>query len=107
MLKRLWRGWTDPANADVYEELLRSTIFPSILARRIEGFRGIELLRRDHGAEVEFMTLMVFDDRDAAVRFAGPDWEISVVPAAARAVLSRFDEKASHYEERIPQQLPL
>jgi hypothetical protein len=102
MLKRLWRGWTNPVNADAYEELLRSTIFPGILARRIEGFRSIELLRRDHGAEVEFITLMAFDDREAVVRFAGPDWDVSVVPPTARAVLSRFDDKAAHYEERIP-----
>jgi hypothetical protein len=36
------------------------------------------------------------------VRFAGPDWEVSVVPPTARAVLSRFDDKAANYEERIP-----
>jgi hypothetical protein len=26
------------------------------------------------------------------------------VPPAARAVLSRFDEKAMHYERRVPQE---
>ena len=107
MLKRLWRGWTAPAKADAYEELLRSTIFPGILARKIKGFRSIELLRRDLGAEVEFITLMTFDDRDSVVRFAGPDWEVSVVPPAARAVLARFDDKAAHYEERIPPASPV
>jgi hypothetical protein len=101
MLKRLWRGWTSRANADAYERLLRSTIFPGILARRIEGFRSIELLRRDLRLDVEFITLMSFDDHNAVVRFAGSDWEVAVVPPAARAVLSRFDDKATHYEERI------
>jgi hypothetical protein len=47
------------------------------------------------------MTLMWFTDHEAIVRFAGPDWETAVVPAAARAVLSRFDEKAAHYESRV------
>ena len=28
MIVRLWRGWTTAANADAYEELIRS-IFPS------------------------------------------------------------------------------
>jgi hypothetical protein len=28
MILRLWRGWTTAANADAYEELIRSTIFP-------------------------------------------------------------------------------
>jgi hypothetical protein len=51
--------------------------------------------------ETEFMTLMWFTDHEAIVRFAGPDWETAVVPASARAVLSRFDEKAAHYESRV------
>jgi hypothetical protein len=37
MIVRLWRGWTTAANADAYEELIRSTIFPGILDREIDG----------------------------------------------------------------------
>jgi hypothetical protein len=33
MIVRFWRGWTTAANADGYEELVRSTIFPDILDR--------------------------------------------------------------------------
>jgi hypothetical protein len=50
------------------------------------------------------MTLMRFTSREAVMAFAGPNWEISVVPPAARAVLSRFDEKATHYERRVTQE---
>lgn len=100
MIGRLWRGWTTPENADRYEELLRSTIFPGIAGRRIDGFLRIELHRRPLGDEVEFMTLMWFASQEAVVAFAGPDWEVSVVPPAARLVLSRFDERATHYEVR-------
>ena len=98
MITRLWHGWTTPENADSYEALIRSTIFPGILGRKIEGLRRIELYRRPLGEEVEFVTVMWFASRDAVEAFAGPDWEVSVVPPAARAVLSRFDEKARHYE---------
>lgn len=37
-------------------------------------------------------------------QFAGPDWEISVAPPPARNLMTRFDEKAQHYEvlERGP-----
>ena len=42
--------------------------------------------------------------RQAIVRFAGPDWETAVVPASARAMLSRFEEKAAHYESRVAQE---
>lgn len=100
MISRLWHGWTTPENADAYEDLIRTTIFPGILARRIEGFERIELYRRPLGDEVEFITVMWFASWDAVKAFAGPDWETSVVPPAARAVLSRFDGKAQHYEVR-------
>ena len=51
------------------------------------------------------MTLMWFADHEGVVRFAGPDWETSVVPLSARAVLSRFDPKATHYDTRIALQI--
>ncbi len=100
MISRLWHGWTTPANADSYEALIRSTIFPGILGRKIEGLRRLELHRRPRGDEVEFVTVMWFESWDAVRAFAGPDWEVSVVPPAARAVLARFDAKAQHYEVR-------
>ncbi|WP_316179355.1 MULTISPECIES: antibiotic biosynthesis monooxygenase [unclassified Bradyrhizobium] len=98
MLKRIWRGWTRAADADAYEELLRSTIFPAIVDQAIEGFIGIELLRRPLEAEVEFVTIMTFVDQAAVVRFAGPAHDTAVVPPAARKLLSRYDSHAAHYE---------
>jgi len=35
---------------------------------------------------------------DAVKAFAGPDWEVAVVPPAARAILARFGATASHFE---------
>ncbi|HYI83290.1 MAG TPA: hypothetical protein VEX11_08800 [Acetobacteraceae bacterium] len=101
MISRLWHGWTTPENADSYEALIRSTIFPGIMGRKLAGLQRIELLRRPLGAEVEFVTIMRFASWDAVKAFAGPDWEVSVVPQAARAVLARFDDKAQHYEMRV------
>jgi hypothetical protein len=48
-------------------------------------------------AEVEFATIMWFDNLDAVKAFGG-DHEMAHVPAAARAMLSRFDERVAHYE---------
>ena len=98
MICRLWRGWTSPANAAAYEQIVRAEVIPAIEAERIAGFRHIDLMRRDLGSEVEFQTLMWFDDLDAIRGFMGEDYSVSHVPAAARAVLSRFDERAAHYE---------
>lgn len=98
MISRIWHGWTDPENADIYEGLLRSEIFTGIQERSIAGFRGIHLLRRDLGDEVEFITIMWFDSLEAVRAFAGEDYEAAVVPAKARAVLKRFDARSQHYQ---------
>jgi len=98
MISRIWHGWTTPENADAYETLLHTEIFPSISGRNIAGYRGINLLRREVGDEVEFITIMWFDSLDAVRTFAGGDHKKSYVPAEARAVLSRFDEHSQHYE---------
>jgi heme-degrading monooxygenase HmoA len=100
MISRVWYGWTTPQNADAYESLLKSQIFPGIVARNIMGFRRIELFRRSLGDEVEFITVMWFDSLGAVKAFAGEQWETAVVPPAARAVLKRYDATSQHYEVR-------
>jgi len=101
MISRIWHGWTTPANADVYEALLKEEIFVGIADRQIAGYRGIHLLRRDLGDEVEFVTIMWFDTLDAVRAFAGEDYEVAVVPPKARAVLSHFDPRSQHYEVKV------
>lgn len=100
MIARIWHGWTSSGNADKYEELLKEEIFVGIQNRRIRGFKKIQLLRREVGEEVEFVTIMRFDSLDAVRRFAGENYEVAVVPDKARAILSRFDERSQHYEIR-------
>jgi heme-degrading monooxygenase HmoA len=100
MIGRIWHGYTAPANADAYDALLKEEIFTGIRGRNIEGFREIQLFRRDVGAEVEFVTIMWFDSLDAVRAFAGADYEVAVVPSKGRALLSRFDERSQHYEVR-------
>ena len=101
MISRIWHGWTKPENADTYEALLKEEIFVGIQNRQIVGFHGIQLLRRDVGAEVEFVTIMAFDSLEAVRAFAGEDYEVAVVPPKARQVLAHFDERSQHYEIRI------
>jgi hypothetical protein len=98
MITRIWRGWTTEANADAYQKLLLTQIFPGIAARRIPGYLGIRLDRRATAGEVEFVTTMMFASVESVIAFAGDDYTTSVVPPAARAVLSRFDAEAAHYE---------
>ena len=100
MISRIWHGWTTPGNADIYEALLKEEIFVGIQNRHIRGFRNIQLLRREVGEEVEFVTIMLFDSLDAVREFAGEDYEVAVVPDKARAVLAHFDQRSQHYEVR-------
>jgi antibiotic biosynthesis monooxygenase (ABM) superfamily enzyme len=100
MILRIWHGWTAPENADTYENLLRTEVFPGIALKAIPGYRSIELLRRELGDEVEFITMMHFDTLQSVKDFVGEDYEQSYVPDAARAVLSRFDQRSQHYEVR-------
>jgi len=100
MISRIWHGWTTPGNADKYEALLKGEIFVGIQNLKIRGFNGIQLLRRDVGQEIEFVTIMLFDSLDSIREFAGEDYEVAFVPEKARAVLSRFDERSQHYEIR-------
>lgn len=99
-IKRVWRGWTTSDNAQTYETILLSDVIPSIEARRIPGFRGIEVLREDLGDEVEFCTVMTFENLDNVVAFQGADYTHAYVPDRARAVLKRWDEVSRHYEVR-------
>jgi heme-degrading monooxygenase HmoA len=88
MICRLWRGWATKDNADAYERIVRGQVFPGIEARRIPGFRSIDLARRERDHDVEFMTLMWFDTVDSVKAFMGEDYEEAHVPAEVRPSLS-------------------
>jgi heme-degrading monooxygenase HmoA len=96
MIARLWHGWTKPENANSYENLLRTQIFPRL--DRVRGYHGAYLFRKDGEVETEFVTLTLFEDLEAVCCFAGEDYEGAVVPAEARKLLSRFDQRSKHYQ---------
>ena len=98
MIGRIWHGWTAPGNADAYETLLKSEIMVGIQNRKISGYQGMQLFRRELANEVEFVTIMWFDSLDAVRSFAGKDYEIAVVPPKARTLLAHFDTRSQHYE---------
>ncbi len=99
-IKRIWHGYTAPDCADDYEALLKREVIAGIEGKNIAGFRKIEVLRRPLATEVEFITVMEFDDIDSVKAFVGEDYEQCYVPDAARKILSRFDERSQHYELR-------
>lgn len=98
MIVRIWHGWASPDAADAYQELLTGTIVPRIMERSIPGLHRLDILRREDGDEVEFITVMEFADWGAVETFAGPEPTRSVVPGAAQQLLSRYDDLSQHYE---------
>ena len=96
MIARVWHGYTRPEHADAYEAMLKPELLPGIST--VKGYRGSYLLRRSAGAEVEFITIMLWDSIDAIRAVAGADYETAVIPEERRQYLSRHDAKSAHYE---------
>ena len=98
-IARTWRGWTTPANADAYEEFLKHHLSPQL--RALEGHRGLQVLRRDHPDETEFLVINYFESIEAVKRFAGENYTVAVFEPEARRLLSRVEAEAAHYEVRF------
>ena len=96
MVARIWHGFALPQHADSYEKMLKPELLPGI--SKVPGFRGSFLMRREHGEEVEFITMILFDSIDNIRAVAGPDYETAIVPDIRRQYLSHWDEKAAHFE---------
>ena len=96
MIARLWHGWTKPERSDSYELLLATKVLPTF--EHLKGYQGAYLLRQDRDNETEFVTLTLFENLEAIHRFAGDNCRAAVVPAEAKQLLARFDERSEHYE---------
>src|SRR5271163_848572 len=99
MVCRVWRGWTNPVHAQTYDNYLQKELFPLLDKElRSRGYRGYQLLRLARGEEVEFMTMLWFDSVESVRAFAGANYETPVISEKARLLLSRFADRADHYE---------
>ena len=98
MIARIWHGYTSLTNAAAYEKLLKQEVFTSIEEKQVKGYLGIQLLKRQLITEVEFTTIMLFENLEAVKQFAGDRYELAYVPSKARELLCRFDENSIHCE---------
>jgi heme-degrading monooxygenase HmoA len=96
MIARIWHGYTTPENADAYESMLKPEPLPGL--SKVKGYRGSYVLRRAAGAEIEFITILLWDSIEAIKAVAGGDYERAVVPQDRRELLARYDATAAHYE---------
>ena len=98
MIARIWHGYTTPANADAYEQFLKTEFLPAVEKKNIEGYKKFQLFRKTADDEIEFTTIMWFENLEQIKQFAGEDYEKAVVHPKAQALLKRFDDKSKHFE---------
>ncbi len=93
---RMWSGRATVQKSGEYIDHVTKKVFPALGA--IEGHRGAYLLRRALDGAIEFVVLTLWDSMEAVRKFAGAKPENAVVEPEARAVLTAFDESATHFE---------
>jgi hypothetical protein len=96
VIARIWHGYTKPEHAEAYEKLLKPELLPGL--SKVKGFKGSYLLKKVSEAEVEFVTIMLWESIDDIRSVGGPNYEIAIIPENRRELLTRFDERATHYE---------
>jgi hypothetical protein len=95
VIARIWHGYTAVEDADAYEAMLKPELLPGI--SRVNGYRGSYLLKRDAGAEVEFITILLFDSVDSIRAISGPDYETAVIPDERRKYLTIYFSMSFNY----------
>jgi heme-degrading monooxygenase HmoA len=95
MIARTWHGKASLARAADYQRHFTTNVAPHL--KEIPGHRGAYLLRREDGAQVEFVAITLWDSMETIKAFAGDDPSRAVVEPEARAALASFDEFATHF----------
>ena len=96
MIARVWRAWAQPEQASAYEQHFTTSVQAEL--RAVEGFVGAQLLRRQVGEEVESMAITTWTSMAIIHGFAGEDVERAVVAPEAQRILSRYEDRVTHYE---------
>ncbi len=94
-IARIWRGRTLAARADEYEAYLFASGIAKI--REIPGNLGVTVLRREDGKQTEFLVLSVWQSIDAIRRFAGKDYQKTVILDRDREYLIEVEPTVLHY----------
>ena len=96
LILRMWRARSTAEKSGEYVQHATSKVFPTL--RAIAGHRGAYLLRRAVDGAVELVVLTIWESMEAVRKFAGDEPEKTVVEPEARAVLTSFDDCATHFE---------
>jgi heme-degrading monooxygenase HmoA len=100
MISRQWRGLAKAEFAEAYIEHLKTETFPAI--RKLRGFVGAEILRREVPEGVEFLVVTRWASMGSIRAFAGDEVNTAVVPAKVDAMMVDYDRIVRHYEVAAP-----
>jgi heme-degrading monooxygenase HmoA len=96
---RIWHGRTPAAKADEYARYMYEHDFPKM--RALAGNLGIQMLRRDEGAETDFIVISYWTSREAIRAWAGTDIEQARYDDTERAFLIELEPRVRHYDIRV------
>lgn len=96
MIARVWRGWAKPEQASGYEQHFATSVQAEL--RAVPGFVAAQLLRRRVGEEVELTAITTWESMAAIHGFAGEDVARAVVAPEAQRLLSRYEDRVTHFE---------
>ena len=71
-------------------------MFPSL--RKMRGYRGAQLMRRNVDDRIEFCAVTYWDQLDDIRQFAGADIDVAKIEPRAEELLSDYDSQARHFE---------
>ena len=93
---RTWSARADAEGAGSYCRYFTGTLLPEL--RKLPGFEGAYLLRRDLGGDgtVELTTHTFWESPEMIRAFTGDDITVAIVEPEAQAMLLDFDRTATH-----------
>jgi heme-degrading monooxygenase HmoA len=94
-LVRVWKGFGTREGVQRYcDQHFREVVLPQLQA--LSGFRGARVLVRS-AAETEVVVATMWDSLEAVKAFAGEDHEAAVVEPVVSELLTRFDDRVTHF----------
>jgi heme-degrading monooxygenase HmoA len=98
MIARVWHGVVPPEKAAGYETYLADSDRGVRDYQRVQGNRGVLLLRRVQGDGVHFLLISLWDSREAIEGYAGPHIEQARYFPYDRECLLEPEPNVAHYE---------
>jgi heme-degrading monooxygenase HmoA len=95
MISRHWIGIVKNDKVADYIIHLDSTVMPNL--SRTEGMANSYYLKRTVKEGTEFLVVTEWENVEAIINFAGPDYEKSVIDPYAKSLMVSYDKKVRHY----------